>query len=500
MVEAASRPKYNIFVSHSSKDSPFGQRLIADLKRNLNPDEKVWYDSEGGRYDSDEGFLPGDKWYRVLNDKLDKCNVFLALLSKSAIRSRWVRDEVEYAITRSITGRLRIIVIRLDDCKIPPGLQNRYQIIDHAATNDYQKTFDHLLRGLRLPPEPENPDTALVHQVMRQIDVAFACGDWIDVIRRIPSTIKRFPEMASSSIYLMFARALLERGELQQSQIVLENAFNLEMNEQSNKLLEGYVQRLVEEKHWKTIVSCAEHMIQRSPHLLLWPKVKQYALDEIHKEKGPSFSNNPFDISSQPSDNVSTFATMNFGNSTWDMPTFISTPDSIDVDAIVPPPEDDTFNGFEDVPEPNSTRSLWDDADTLTDLHLPPHKVQRVFGSASSLWAGVFNALGLFLIVSTWSISWWLVCIIGVTVAFIFILGRLLGRKFKAIVFASLMAVFWCAIGGSVGRFILFGCHQLSLAPSSSQAACIVILSVIPCCFLGFSWHQGLFRGEDEHQ
>lgn len=70
MVDAPARPKYNIFVSHSSKDSEFGQRLIADLKRSLNPGENVWYDSEGGRYNSDEGFLPGDKWYRVLNDKL----------------------------------------------------------------------------------------------------------------------------------------------------------------------------------------------------------------------------------------------------------------------------------------------------------------------------------------------------------------------------------------------------------------------------------------------
>src|SRR4051812_26450408 len=72
-----------VFVSHSSTDKPFVDRLVADLMRHAIP---VWYD----KFDLNVGdSVPGS-----LNEALGSAKYFAIVLSRAAVESSWVREEL----------------------------------------------------------------------------------------------------------------------------------------------------------------------------------------------------------------------------------------------------------------------------------------------------------------------------------------------------------------------------------------------------------------------
>lgn len=84
-----------IFLSHSSGDRRFADDL-AELFR-LHYIE-TWY--------SDRDILAG-AWEPEIYKGLEKCDSFLVVLSDDALRSAWVRKEVDFAITAAKLGKPR---------------------------------------------------------------------------------------------------------------------------------------------------------------------------------------------------------------------------------------------------------------------------------------------------------------------------------------------------------------------------------------------------------
>lgn len=104
-----------VFISHSSKDKPFVDRLVSDLTARAIP---VWYDKFDVRI--------GDSITGSINDALAVSKYFLIVLSPDAVSSRWVKEELNAALMhQAVAQGTFMIPVLLRDCSLPPLLAHR---------------------------------------------------------------------------------------------------------------------------------------------------------------------------------------------------------------------------------------------------------------------------------------------------------------------------------------------------------------------------------------
>lgn len=139
---------YSCFISHSSKDREFVERLYADLQSN---GVRCWYAPEDLKIG--EPFLLGIDQGIRLHDKL------LLVLSENSVSSGWVQHEVLSAMAKE-QGKAPWVLfpIRLDNAVMETDVswanmirQSRH-IGDFTHWKDhdsYKKAFDRLLRDLK---------------------------------------------------------------------------------------------------------------------------------------------------------------------------------------------------------------------------------------------------------------------------------------------------------------------------------------------------------------
>lgn len=139
---------YSCFISYSSKDQEFAQRLHDDLQNN---GVRCWFDREDLKIG--EAIRPTIDRQIRLRDKL------LVILSENSIKSEWVGDEVEGALEEEQKGNRSVLFpIRLDDTVLntrddwAAKIKRRRHIGDFSNwedKNSYQKSFERLLRDLK---------------------------------------------------------------------------------------------------------------------------------------------------------------------------------------------------------------------------------------------------------------------------------------------------------------------------------------------------------------
>jgi hypothetical protein len=125
-----------VFISHSSVDKPFVDKLVSDLKKN---GVNVWYD----KFDIKLGdSIPGR-----INEGLSKAKYFIVVLSNSSINSKWVLEELNSALVKQINlNGTFILPVKIDDCSIPPLLSHRKYL---NLKDDYDKNVAELLGVLK---------------------------------------------------------------------------------------------------------------------------------------------------------------------------------------------------------------------------------------------------------------------------------------------------------------------------------------------------------------
>ncbi len=139
---------YSCFISYSSKDHSFAERLHADLQ---SRGVRCWFAPEDLKIGAE--IRTGiDESIRV-HDKL------LLVMSETSVKSQWVQQEVETALAQEREqGRTVLFPIRLDDAMMevnagwPSYLRNTRNIGDFRTWKDhdsYTKAFDRLLRDLK---------------------------------------------------------------------------------------------------------------------------------------------------------------------------------------------------------------------------------------------------------------------------------------------------------------------------------------------------------------
>lgn len=139
---------YSCFISYSSKNQLFADRLYADLQ---NKGVRCWLASEDLKI--------GAKTRIAIDESIRIHDKLLLVLSKHSVASHWVEQEVETALHRERKEKRTILFpIRLDDTvmKIDTGwpalIRNTRNIGDFSKWGNpeaYRKALDRLLRDLK---------------------------------------------------------------------------------------------------------------------------------------------------------------------------------------------------------------------------------------------------------------------------------------------------------------------------------------------------------------
>lgn len=104
-----------VFISHSSVDKAFVTKLAAELQEH---GIASWVDEAELHF--------GDSLLTKLSDAIEQIALVLAVISESSVDSAWVRQELEWAMTKEIRDRrITVIPILIQQCDIPFFLLNK---------------------------------------------------------------------------------------------------------------------------------------------------------------------------------------------------------------------------------------------------------------------------------------------------------------------------------------------------------------------------------------
>jgi hypothetical protein len=144
---------YSCFISHSTEDTDFANRLYEDLQ---NEGVRCWLAMKDLKI--------GDPIRPTIDQQIRLRDKLLVILSENSIKSEWVGDEVEAAIEEeSKSNRMLLFPIRLDDVvmNIQDGwsakIRRTRNIGDFSNWPDpvsYQRALDCLLQDLKATGDP----------------------------------------------------------------------------------------------------------------------------------------------------------------------------------------------------------------------------------------------------------------------------------------------------------------------------------------------------------
>lgn len=148
---------YPCFISYSSKDQTFAERVYADLQaKNV----RCWF--------APEDMKIGDPIRDAIDRSIRRHDKLLVILSEKSVESEWVEDEVETALEEEKKrDKLVLFPIRIDEAVMETDkawakkVRHRH-IGDFTNWKDhdsYQKAFERLLRDLKSDGPPSESPT-----------------------------------------------------------------------------------------------------------------------------------------------------------------------------------------------------------------------------------------------------------------------------------------------------------------------------------------------------
>ena len=139
---------YSCFISYSSKDQEFAERLYADLQQKH---VRCWF--------APEDMKIGDRIRPRIDEAIRLYDKLLLVLTETSVKSAWVEEEVETAFEKERTqGRTVLFPIRLDDAVMETeeawaaDIRRTRHIGDFRKWKDHdksKKSFEKLIRDLK---------------------------------------------------------------------------------------------------------------------------------------------------------------------------------------------------------------------------------------------------------------------------------------------------------------------------------------------------------------
>ena len=130
-----------VFISHAYTDDPFVRKVVTGLEE---IGLEVW--------DATRKILPGDNWTDEVARALKESEAMVVLLTLDALRSSWVRREIEYALGEQ-SYRNRLIPVLVDDSEeLPkedvPWILRRLHMIDMSEYAEEEEGINQIARAL----------------------------------------------------------------------------------------------------------------------------------------------------------------------------------------------------------------------------------------------------------------------------------------------------------------------------------------------------------------
>ena len=136
-----------IFLSHSHKDKDFVRKLAFDLRK---AGAKVWFD--------EAELKVGDSLIEKISEGLEEMEYVGAVISESAINSKWVNQELRVALTDEMKlGRVKVLPFLVEDCDLPPFLKDKLYA-DFREPSNYTEEFEKVCDRLNLNSLPYRKD------------------------------------------------------------------------------------------------------------------------------------------------------------------------------------------------------------------------------------------------------------------------------------------------------------------------------------------------------
>jgi TIR domain len=130
-------PQPGIILSHNYRDKPFVRTLAQDLTA---MGVKVWVDEAELRV--------GDSLITRISLAIDEMRYLGVVLSPHSVDSRWVREELNQALTNQLALRATsVLPILLADCQIPGFLRDRLYA-DFRDPGNYADALQRLLQSI----------------------------------------------------------------------------------------------------------------------------------------------------------------------------------------------------------------------------------------------------------------------------------------------------------------------------------------------------------------
>lgn len=109
-----------VFFSYAHADREVIEKIIIGLKQKMC---RIWYD---------EGLTPGESWNDDLANHLNNSEIVVVLLTNNSIGSRYVKAEINYAISKQI----KILPVMLENINLPSGLEMMLSSLQYAILCD----------------------------------------------------------------------------------------------------------------------------------------------------------------------------------------------------------------------------------------------------------------------------------------------------------------------------------------------------------------------------
>jgi hypothetical protein len=126
-----------VFLSYAGSERQLAENIRHDLAA---AGISVW--------DAVQEIVPGENWPKKVGKALDESNAMVVLISPEAVRSRWIKREIDYALgSPRFEGRLIPVLAR--PTRDIPWILQRMNIVQHAG--EPRKTTRQLITRLKLP-------------------------------------------------------------------------------------------------------------------------------------------------------------------------------------------------------------------------------------------------------------------------------------------------------------------------------------------------------------
>ncbi|MBN1186513.1 MAG: toll/interleukin-1 receptor domain-containing protein [Bacteroidales bacterium] len=131
--------KYDLYISHSSKDKEFVRKLANDLIKN---GLTIWLD--------EWNMIPGESFADSMNQAMRDSKYILIIMSPAYFSSEWTKQEYNFGMYEELnSNKVKIIPVLYKQCDIPIPLKSKLYI-DFSSSEKYKPSLEKLIKDLYL--------------------------------------------------------------------------------------------------------------------------------------------------------------------------------------------------------------------------------------------------------------------------------------------------------------------------------------------------------------